>query len=74
MLKIRLDRTGVRNKPFYRVVVVDAKKKIGGKPLEIIGYWHPGKESKKIDKTKLNEWVKKGAIITKAVSTLISNE
>jgi small subunit ribosomal protein S16 len=71
MLKIRLDRTGVANKPFYRIVVTDEREKLGGKSLDILGYWQPSKDEIKIDKEKLNAWVKKGAKVTPAVAKLI---
>ena len=71
MVKIRLARTGVRRKPFYRVVVIDEKQRGEGVPLETIGYWQPSKDLVKIDAVKLKSWVAKGAKLTKAVSTLL---
>ena len=71
MLKIRLNRTGVANKPFYRIVVTDERKKPGSSALEILGYYQPAKDVLKIDKEKVKSWEKKGAKITKAVSKLL---
>lgn len=71
MIKIRLSRRGVKNAPFWRIVAVDSKRKREGKPLDIIGYWHPIKNTKKIDKKKVENWVAKGAKITKAVEKLL---
>ena len=71
MIKIRLSREGSRNDPFYRVVAIDERRKRSGKSLDVIGYWHPYKNDKKIDKKKLNEWVGKGAKVTKAVEKLL---
>lgn len=71
MIKIRLSREGSRNNPFYRVVAVDEQRKRSGKSLDVIGYWHPAKNDKKIDKKKLNEWIDKGAMVTKAVEKLL---
>jgi len=74
MIKIRLSRTGKKNDPFYRVVAIEESRKRGGKPLEIIGYWHPKNNVKKIKKELVEKWVKKGALITPAASKLISGE
>lgn len=71
MIKIRLTRLGVPKKPFYRIVAVDGREKLTGPPLEILGYWKPSKDEIKIDKEKLNAWVKKGARVTPAVAKLI---
>ena len=70
MIKIRLDRRGAKKAPFYKIVAVEESRKRGGKALDIIGYWNPQTNDKKIDKKKLEEWVKKGAQITKAVKEL----
>ena len=71
MIKIRLTRGGARNAPFYRIVAIDERKKREGAPLDIIGIWDPKKDTKSIDKKKLEEWVKKGAVTTKAVEKLL---
>jgi small subunit ribosomal protein S16 len=71
MIKIRLARGGARNAPFYRIVAVDERKKRDGAPLAIIGFWEPKKDIKSIDKKKLDDWVQKGAVTTKAVEKLL---
>jgi len=71
MVKVRLARHGVKDKLFYRVVVIDEKRKRSGQALDIIGYWNPKKDEKKLDKDKLKYWKSKGAIITKAVEKII---
>ncbi|KKQ43083.1 MAG: 30S ribosomal protein S16 [Microgenomates group bacterium GW2011_GWC1_37_8] len=71
MIKIRLSRVGSKNNPFYRIVATEKSRKRGGKPLNIIGYWHPKGNMIQIDKEKLNFWQSKGAKITQAVSNLI---
>ncbi len=71
MIKIRLARGGTKNKPFYRIVAIEESRKREGKPLDILGYWHPGKDTKKIDKKKLKFWIERGAKVTKAVEKLL---
>ena len=72
MIKIRLDRLGVRRKPIYRIVVVEDSQKKGGRKLEVLGFWHPAKESKTIKKERLNYWISKGAKLSKTLSKLLS--
>ena len=71
MVKIRLSRFGKKNDPFYRIVAIDENKKTTGQSLDKIGFWHPRTNTKQIDKTKLKNWVSKGAIITAAVGKLL---
>lgn len=71
MIKIRLARGGVKNSPFYRVVAIDSRKKGRGEPLDILGFWNPAKNEAKVDKKKLEDWLKKGAQTTKVVDKLI---
>lgn len=71
MIKIRLARGGVKKKPFYKVVAIDARQKRGGRPVEVLGYWNPSKDEIKINKKKVEEWVGKGAQISKAVKDLL---
>jgi len=72
MIKIRLDRQGVRRKPIYRIVVVEDSQKKGGKNLEVLGFWHPAKEAKTIKKDRFDFWVSKGAKVSKTLSKLLS--
>lgn len=71
MIKIRLARGGVRRKPFYKIVVIEAKQRAKGVALETIGYWRPSKDEIKIDAAKVKEWVAKGAKLTGAVAVLL---
>jgi len=67
MIKIRLERAGVRRKPVYRIVVVEDSQKKGGRKLEVLGFWHPAKESKtkKPSSTKKAKPTKKVSSVTK---------
>lgn len=71
MLKIRLVREGVTKKPFYQVVVADKRVKMTGRVFEVLGYWQPSKDLKKIDGKKVQDWVNKGAQVTPAVKKLL---
>lgn len=73
MIKIRLARGGSKNKPFYRIVAIDEQSKREGKPLEILGYWHPKKNIKKINKERIKALINKGAKTTMVVDNLLKD-
>lgn len=56
-------RIGTNNRPFYRVVAVDERKKRTGGYLELLGTYNPLTEPKEInlDQSKIDAWIKKGA-------------
>ena len=70
MIKVRLSRLGDKKDPVYRIVAIESKNKREGKPLEILGYWHPASNTKKLNEEKIKDWEGKGAQVTKAVSEL----
>lgn len=63
MLKIRLMRIGAKQKPFYRVVVVDERAKRTGSYIELLGTYNPLTEPKdiKLKKDRIDHWTKQGA-------------
>jgi small subunit ribosomal protein S16 len=71
MISIRLDRRGTKEKPFYKIIAIDSRKKKGAPPLEVLGYWQPVKNLLKVEKEKIGNWLKKGAKLTTAVRKLI---
>jgi small subunit ribosomal protein S16 len=75
-LKIRLSRGGAKKRPFYRVVVADARMPRDGRFIERLGTFDPLK--KKDDATRLvvdgeraKAWIAKGAQPTDRVSRLL---
>ncbi len=71
MVRIRLSRRGKKKAPFYRIVVTDKRTKRDGLPIEEIGTYNPKTKELKLDKTKAEEWIKKGAKPTETVLTLL---
>ena len=73
MVKIRLKRMGAHKKPFYRVVVADARSPRDGKFIEELGYFNPltDPEEIKIDGEKAKDWIAKGAQPTDRVKSLL---
>lgn len=74
MVTIRLSRYGRKKAPFYRVIVVDSRKKRDGAFLEVLGFWNPEKGDKKIDKINFQSWIKKGAQVSDTVKKLFVAE
>jgi small subunit ribosomal protein S16 len=72
-VKIRLRRTGAKGRPSYRVVVADERASRRGSIIEAIGTYDPLVEPSlfKVDKDKVNEWLKKGAQPTDTVRKLL---
>lgn len=73
-VKIRLMRFGKKKTPYYRIVVSDERNPRDGRYIEKIGIYHPLSSQFKIDETKLNEWLKKGAQLTESVKNLIKSK
>ncbi|WP_182049253.1 30S ribosomal protein S16 [Changpingibacter yushuensis] len=62
-VKIRLKRMGKIRAPFYRVVVVDSRKRRDGRVIEEIGQYHPTENPSviKIDSERAQYWLSVGA-------------
>ncbi len=65
-LKIRLTRGGAKKRPYYRIVVADARAPRDGRFIERIGAYDPMKakdspERVVLDLEKAKEWLAKGA-------------
>ena len=63
---------GAHKKPFYRVVVADARAPRDGKFIEEIGFYDPMKEPKeiKINAELAKKWLESGAQPTDTVKAL----
>ena len=72
-VKIRLKRMGKKFAPFYRVVVVDSRKKRDGRVIEEIGVYDPMQEPSliRIDSERVQYWLGVGAQPSDAVYKLI---
>jgi small subunit ribosomal protein S16 len=73
-VKIRLKRIGTHKKPFYRVIVADSRSPRDGRFIEEIGTYDPVKKDApvKVDEAKTLGWLKKGAVPTDTVKSLLS--
>ena len=73
MLAIRMRRAGAKNRPFFRIVVTEARSAREGRFVEVLGHYDPRTrpETVVIDRDRLAHWVKAGATLSDTVRTLI---
>nr|YP_009545366.1 ribosomal protein S16 [Mallomonas splendens]AYO28520.1 ribosomal protein S16 [Mallomonas splendens] len=71
MLKIRLKKLGRKNKPFYRIVLMENLSKRDGKSIVELGYYDPISKSLNIDKISLHKYINCGAYPTDTIRHLI---
>lgn len=76
MLVLRLQRTGRKNLPSYRIVVAEKARPVKGKFLAIVGHYLPaGKNPEiKIEKDQVSEWISKGARPSDTLARLLKKE
>ncbi len=76
MLKIRLQRVGKKHEPVFRVVVGDSKNAAkSGKFIEVLGSYDPrSKNQNTLNKTRVQEWISKGAQVSDTVHNLLVSE
>ena len=72
-VKIRLKRMGMKKKPFYRVVVSDARSPRDGRFIEEIGYYDPMTKPAeiKVNNERAQYWLGVGAQPTDTVRILL---
>jgi small subunit ribosomal protein S16 len=72
-LKIRLTRVGAVHKPYYRVVVAEARSRRDGAPVELLGTYQPTVKGKEINLKldRVDYWLGKGAKPTDTLHSLI---
>lgn len=74
MLKIRLTRMGAHKRPFYRIVVADARTPRDGRSVDILGYYNPLTDpaTVSVKPERALKWLNEGAQPTEAVARLLS--
>lgn len=75
-VRMRLQRWGMVNKPFYRIVSADSHSKRDGKFLEILGTYNPlpdkqGRKELRLREDKVKYWLAVGAQPTETVARLL---
>ncbi len=70
-LKIRLARAGSKKRPYYHVVVADARSPRDGRFIESLGSWNPllekTAERVQVDAERVKHWLSHGALPTDRV-------
>jgi len=71
-LKIRLARAGTKKRPYYHIVIADARSPRDGRFIERLGHFNPllAKDNEarlKLDLDKVKAWLAKGALPTDRV-------
>ena len=76
-VKIRLTRMGTKKKPYYRLIVVDSRKKRDGAYIENVGVYHPlenEEDETKLDEERIRDWLSKGARPSQTVKVLLNKK
>lgn len=71
-LKIRLARGGSKKRPFYQIVIADARSPRDGRFLEKVGSWNPmlpKDDAKRVElnNERIQHWIANGALPTDRV-------
>jgi small subunit ribosomal protein S16 len=75
MVTVRLYRTGAKNNPSYRIVVMDSRKKRQGRVLEQLGTYDPqGDGPIQIREASLAKWIENGATLSDSVASLVRRQ
>ena len=74
MLSIRMTRVGSKKKPYFRVVVTEARTPRESSFVENLGTYNPRTKPAKVDinKERIQHWLKQGARPSDSVRTLLA--
>ena len=74
-LKIRLARAGSKKRPYYHIVIADARIPRDGRFIEAIGAWNPllpkDGDRMKLDADRAKYWLSNGALPTDRVARFL---
>ncbi|HJO95014.1 MAG TPA: 30S ribosomal protein S16 [Victivallales bacterium] len=70
-VRIRMKKTGGKNKPCYRIVVADARSQRDGKIIENLGFYDPRHDNEKINIERADYWISVGAQASETVAGVI---
>ena len=72
---IRMSRHGTKKRPFYRLVVSDRRFPRDGRYIEQVGTYDPSAGGGlKLNRDKVETWIKKGGKPSQTVSELIKKQ
>ena len=62
MLRIKLQKAGKKNQPFFKMVVIERKSPPkGGRPVDVVGFYNPLTKEKGLEEEKIKHWLSVGA-------------
>ena len=72
-VSIRLNRKGTKDRPYYKIVAVDSRKRRDGRYIEQLGTYNPMVEGVnfEIDLEKAEKWLAVGAKPSDTVKSMI---
>ena len=72
-VSLRLNRKGTKDRPYYKIVAVDSRKRRDGRYIEQIGTYNPLIEGTnfEIDLEKADKWLSVGAKPSETVNSFI---
>ena len=75
-VRIRLKRMGAKKRPFYRVIVADARAPRDGRFIDTLGTYNPLTDPAdvKLDSEKVRLWLARGARPSDPVRHLLARE
>jgi small subunit ribosomal protein S16 len=77
-VRLRLARTGRKNRPFYRIGAFDARTRRNGTPIEYLGWYDPlvadFDKGVKIDVSRARHWIDHGAKCTETVASFLKRK
>lgn len=73
MVALRLSRQGTKDRPYYKIVAVDSRKRRDGRPIEQLGTYNPMVEGVNytLDIEKAEAWLSNGAQPSDTVKSII---
>ena len=73
MVALRLTRQGSKNRPYYKIVAVDSRKRRDGRYIEQLGTYNPMAEGENytLDLEKTDKWLGVGAKPSGTVASII---
>lgn len=73
MTKIKLQRIGKKSQAEYRIIVINERERVAGRPIEVLGNYNPKTNPYllKFDSKRLEYWLKVGAQPTDTIRKLL---
>ena len=73
MVALRLTRQGSKDRPYYKIVAVDSRKRRDGRYIEQLGTYNPMAEGENytLDLEKADKWLSVGAKPSSTVGSII---